>query len=136
MQGLEAFKVDMKELLVDKLAKSPAQTFWRLNSPAHFGGHTGTYTGIQELLVCPGPCLINMRHDPVLDIHTEQSSISTCDSTIAVRCHASLLPAKKVCCDAMHGYCGSMNQHDERLAVLSWIVMMPSLLIWWTIGHL
>ena len=49
----EAFKEDVKEIFMEKLAKSPAQTFWRMNSPSHFGGHTGTFTAIQEMLVCP-----------------------------------------------------------------------------------
>jgi hypothetical protein len=47
----EAFKLDVKEIFMEKLAKSPAHTFWRINSPSHFGGHTGTFTAIQEMLV-------------------------------------------------------------------------------------
>lgn len=39
---------------MEKLAKSPAQTIWRLNSPTHFGGHTGTYNAIEEMLVSSG----------------------------------------------------------------------------------
>ena len=44
----EAFKLDMRDLFLDKLSKYPALSFWRTNSPTHFGGHTGTYTGIEE----------------------------------------------------------------------------------------
>ncbi|EIE21418.1 hypothetical protein COCSUDRAFT_43154 [Coccomyxa subellipsoidea C-169] len=44
----EAFKADVKDLFVDKLSKYPAQTFWRSNSPTHFGGATGTFTAVEE----------------------------------------------------------------------------------------
>ncbi len=34
---------------MDKLGKYPAQTFWRSNSPTHFGGATGTFTAVEEV---------------------------------------------------------------------------------------
>lgn len=85
----EAFKLDVEEIFMEKLAKSPAQTFWRVNSPAHFGGHTGTYTAIQESLVCPGPCLIVMQSTACVQTNPA--------SQVAGRelCVTSLLPTNK-----------------------------------------
>ncbi len=48
----ESFQLDIRDLFVDKLSKSPAQAYWRTNSPTHFGGATGTFTAIEE--VCAG----------------------------------------------------------------------------------
>ena len=45
----EAFKLDVRDLFVDKLSKYPAQSLWRTNSPTHFGGFTGTFTAIEEV---------------------------------------------------------------------------------------
>ncbi|CAL5228102.1 g11175 [Coccomyxa viridis] len=46
----ESFQLDIRDLFVDKLSKSPAQAYWRTNSPTHFGGATGTFTAIEEPL--------------------------------------------------------------------------------------
>jgi hypothetical protein len=48
----EAFKEDIRELFVERLSKYQAQAFWRTNSPTHFGGHTGTFTSIEEVGLC------------------------------------------------------------------------------------
>jgi len=45
----EAFKLDVKDLFVDKLSKHPGQVFWRTNSPTHFGGATGTFLAVEEV---------------------------------------------------------------------------------------
>ncbi len=45
----ESFKLDVHDLFHNKLAHSPAQAFWRTNSPTHFGGATGTFTAIEEV---------------------------------------------------------------------------------------
>ena len=47
----EAFQADIRDLFHDKLSKYPAQSFWRTNSPTHFGGATGTFTAIEEVIV-------------------------------------------------------------------------------------
>ena len=45
----ESFELHLRDLFVDNLGKSPAQSFWRTNSPTHFGGATGTFTAIEEV---------------------------------------------------------------------------------------
>jgi hypothetical protein len=35
---------------MEKLSKYPAQTYWRSNSPTHFGGATGTFTAVEEVI--------------------------------------------------------------------------------------
>ncbi len=45
----EAFKLDIRDLFMDKLSQYPAQSLWRTNSPTHFGGFTGTFTAIEEV---------------------------------------------------------------------------------------
>ena len=37
----ESFQADIHDLFHDKLSKYPAQSYWRTNSPTHFGGATG-----------------------------------------------------------------------------------------------
>ena len=49
----ESFQLDIRDLFVDKLSKSPAQSYWRTNSPTHFGGATGTFTAIEEVRTDP-----------------------------------------------------------------------------------
>ncbi|CAL8469667.1 g9208 [Coccomyxa elongata] len=44
----EAFKLDVKELFLEKLSKYPAQSYWRTYSPTHFGGATGTFLAVEE----------------------------------------------------------------------------------------
>lgn len=45
----ESFQADVHDLFHDKLSKYPAQSYWRTNSPTHFGGATGTFTAIEEV---------------------------------------------------------------------------------------
>lgn len=40
----------MRELILTRLQGLNARVYWRENTPSHFGGPTGTYTGIEELL--------------------------------------------------------------------------------------
>ena len=47
----EAFQADIRDLFHDKLSQYPAQSFWRTNSPTHFGGATGTFTAIEEVML-------------------------------------------------------------------------------------
>ena len=46
----ESFQADIRDLFHDKLSRYPAQSFWRTNSPTHFGGATGTFTAIEEVI--------------------------------------------------------------------------------------
>ena len=47
----ESFQADVHDLFHEKLSRSPAQSIWRTYSPTHFGGATGTFTGIEEVLL-------------------------------------------------------------------------------------
>ena len=47
----EAFQADIRDLFHDKLSRSPAQSLWRTNTPTHFGGATGTFTSIEEVIL-------------------------------------------------------------------------------------
>eukprot|EP00884_Botryococcus_braunii_P017926 jgi/Botrbrau1/4817/Bobra.0325s0036.1 len=42
------FKVDMHELIMQRLKDVRAAVYWKEYSPTHFGGRTGTFTGIDE----------------------------------------------------------------------------------------
>ena len=57
----EAFQADVRDLFHDKLSRYPAQSFWRTNSPTHFGGATGTFTAIEEVISALMSCTLSAR---------------------------------------------------------------------------
>ena len=40
---------DMQQLFSQRLAQMPALVLWRAYGPTHFGGPTGTYTGVLHI---------------------------------------------------------------------------------------
>ena len=44
------FTVDMPELFHARLKHYPCRVIWKEYAPTHFGGATGAYTGVEEML--------------------------------------------------------------------------------------
>jgi hypothetical protein len=40
----------MQDLILRRLKQSRATVYWKEYAPAHFGGRTGTWTGVEESL--------------------------------------------------------------------------------------
>ena len=74
LQGpFEAFKLDVKDLFLQKLSKYPAQSYWRTNSPTHFGGATGTFTAVEEV-----PRQLHPLYTAAIAIHALLLSMLAC----------------------------------------------------------
>jgi hypothetical protein len=44
------FKSSMEQIIMQRLKQSRATVFWKEYAPSHFGGRTGTFTGLEESL--------------------------------------------------------------------------------------